>query len=429
MSSRAGEVSPRDTRTGGATAWLVWSLAVAFVLYLFGFQTGYAIVNPSIKRDLGLTVSQVALIAATYTWSFAIFQLFSGALLDRLGARAVLGPAIALVAVGVFASAHAGNFPSIIGAQLILALGACAGFVGAGYIGGQWFGMARFSFMFGLVQCFASLFSAFNQNLMTLALRHLQWRTLFDWVGIGGVILLVLGVAFIRNPTPVRGVEGRQGIGAIIGDVLSDIVRVAKIGHVWLAAIYGALVFGALLAAGVIWAPKLMLVRGLSQGAANLAASLLWLGLAAGCIVFPWWSDIVRRRKLPVLVGIVLQLAALLALVYFPELNASVAMVLWFVFGFGAAAHMLAFSAAADVVKLELIGTSAAIVNGTMFLVSGLLISRPGEIVNRLTAASMPVSAELAQRALRPLELGLVGALVLAAIIRESYPKSSPQAE
>jgi hypothetical protein len=49
----------------------------------------------------------------------------------------------------------------------------------------------------------------------------------------------------------------------------------------------------------------------------------------------------------------------------------------------------------------------------------------PGEIVNRLTAASMPVSAELAQRALRPLELGLVVALVVAALIRESYPTAN----
>jgi uncharacterized protein YacL len=102
----------------------------------------------------------------------------------------------------------------------------------------------------------------------------------------------------------------------------------------------------------------------------------------------------------------------------------AVAMVLWFIFGFGAAAHMLAFSAAADVVRIEHVGTSAAIVNGTMFLVSGLFIARPGEIVNRLTAASMPISAELAQRALRPLEIGLVVALVLAALIRESYPKA-----
>jgi hypothetical protein len=49
-------------------------------------------------------------------------------------------------------------------------------------------------------------------------------------------------------------------------------------------------------------------------------------------------------------------------LLYLPELNSIAAMVLCFAFGFGNAAHMLAFSTAADVVKPSQIGTSAAIV-------------------------------------------------------------------
>jgi hypothetical protein len=39
---------------------------------------------------------------------------------------------------------------------------------------------------------------------------------------------------------------------------------------------------------------------------------------------------------------------------------------------------MLAFSCAGDIVRIDLIGTSAAVVNGSMFLVGGLLIARPG---------------------------------------------------
>jgi len=176
-----------------------------------------------------------------------------------------------------------------------------------------------------------------------------------------------------------------------------------------------ALVFGALLAAGVVWAPKLMLTRGLPPDTAQRTASVLWLGLAAGCIVFPWWSDVVRLRKPPVLAGIALQLGALLALVYLPEIAPGMAMVFWLVFGFGGAAHMLAFSAAGDAVKLEQIGTSAAIVNGTMFLLSGALIARPGDLAERLIAASAPEPLALAQVALRPLfSLGSSGSLTLS---------------
>jgi sugar phosphate permease len=406
-------------------AWVVWSVAVAFVLYLFGFQTGYAIVNPSIQTDIGLTVAQIGLIAATYSWSFAVFQMFSGALLDRLGARRVLIPAIALVTIGVLVFARATSFVGIISAQLIIALGACAGFVGAGYVGGQWFGMAKFGFMFGLVQCFASLFSAFNQNLLGVALRHLEWRELFNWTGAAGVAVFVAGIFLIRDAAPIAGAKLKQGVVPFVAGVLSAILQVAKIGHVWIAAGYGALVFGALLAAGVVWAPKLMLVRGLSQDTANFAASALWLGLAAGCIVFPWWSDTIRRRKPPALAGIALQVASLFALVYLPGLSSAVAIVLWLAFGFGAAAHMLAFSAASDAVDLGQIGTSAAIVNGTMFLVSGILIARPGQIAADLVGSGSPAAIEVAQRAILPLELGLLAALVLAGLIRESYPRAA----
>jgi hypothetical protein len=66
-------------------------------------------------------------------------------------------------------------------------VGACSGFVGAGYIGGQWFGMAKFSFMFGLVQLASSFFSAFNQNLLSLALTSIPWRELFNFIGLFGI--------------------------------------------------------------------------------------------------------------------------------------------------------------------------------------------------------------------------------------------------
>lgn len=409
---------------GSGRAWSVWGLAVAFVIFLLSFQSGYSIVNPSVQKDVGLTVAQVGLIAATYTWSFAVFQLFSGALLDRLGARKVLPVAIAFFTAGVFMFAHAESIESIITAQLILALGACAGFVGAGYIGGKWFGMAKFSFMFGLVQCFASLFSAFNQNLLGFALKNHGWRELFNWIGVAGILLVVLSVLFIRDPVPVAGPGLKQGLGRFIRDVLLSTLEVARSGRLWLAAAFGALSFGAFLAMGVVWAPKLVLARGLTQDVAYLAASALWLGLAAGCAVFPWWSDAIRRRKVPVVAGIALQLAALMALVYGPLLGTAVVMALWFAFGVGAAAHMLAFSTAGDIVRPEQIGTSAALVNGTMFLVGGFLIARPGAIAGAAVSSGAPVTLELVASAARPLVLALVIALVLAVLIRESYPKA-----
>jgi MFS family permease len=219
----AQSLTPAETHPlGGAYAWLVWCLANCFVVYLFSVQTGYAIVNGSIQKDVHLTVAQVATIAAVYTWAFAICQFFGGALLDHLGSRIVLPVSIALVTLGVFIFANAQSYDLLLLSQFILAVGSCTGFVGAGYVGGKWFGMALFSFMFGLTQFVASLTSAFTQNLFEFAIRHLEWRTLFNWVGVLGIVIFFFGAIFIvtlrcEPPSDV----GSSGITAQLTAVLA----------------------------------------------------------------------------------------------------------------------------------------------------------------------------------------------------------------
>lgn len=422
VANQAATTPPRTATLGGPMAWWVWTLAVIFVVYLFSFQTGYSIVNPSVQKDVGLSIAQVGTIAAVYTWAFAIAQFFGGALLDRLGSRKVLPISIALVTIGIFVFANAQSYGMLLLSQVIIAIGSCTGFVGAGYVGGQWFGMAKFSFMFGLVQVVAALTSAFSVNLIGMALGSMTWRTLFNGTAVFGIVLFVVGLMYIRNPTPVVS-HGPAGIGNFFASVLKSMADVAKIGHVWVASLGGALSFGAMLALGVVWMPKLLQVHGLSEASANFGASMLWLGLAAGSAVVPHWSDVIRKRKLPIILGAAIQLAAFLALLYLPGIGSGMAMVLCFIFGFANAAHMLAFSTAADVVQPSQIGTSAAIVNGIMFILGGVLISRPGVRIGLgLEAGYEPASLPLAQYASLPIIIACVLALVIAMVMKETYP-------
>jgi len=406
-------------------AWWVWALAVTFVVYLFSFQTGYAIVNSKVQSDVGLTIEQVGTIAAVYTWAFAICQFFGGALLDRLGSRAVLPISIALVTLGIFIFANATNYPMLLLSQVIIALGSCTGFVGAGYIGGQWFGMAKFSFMFGLVQVVAALTSAFSQNLIDLSLAHMDWRTLFNATAVFGIALGILGALYIRNPTPVPYTSSGS-VGEFFSSVVSRLLEVAKIRHVWIASLAGATTFGAMLALGVVWMPKLLKVHGLSDSSAFFGASLLWLGLAAGSALIPHWSDVLQTRKIPMILGAIVQLMVAVIMLNF-HLGTAAAYILCFIFGFANATHMLAFSTAADVVEPNQIGTSAAIVNGIMFILGGMLISRPGVRIGMgLEQGIQAGTLEAAQFAGRPIVLALVAGLVFAIVMKETYPKTQP---
>jgi MFS family permease len=414
----------KNPSLGGPEAWFIWSIAVAFVIFLFSFQTGYSLAVPGLEKEIGLSAAEVGFVAAAYTWMFAACQFVSGSLLDRLGARKVLPPCILLVTIGVFLFANASTFTVLLLSKTFIAVGACTGFVGAGYVGGKWFGMAKFSVMFGLVQFAASLFSAINENLFNWALTILSWRELFDGMGIFGACLLIVAALYLRDPVPVILPAG-QSFASFFESIFQSLLKVGRMSHTWFASAFGALCFGSMLSLGVVWGPKLLVARGLDVSTANAGASFLWLGLAVGGFVVPRLSDLVRRRKLPTIAGIIVQIAALSILLYSRPLGAPLDMAVCFLFGFGNAVHMLAFSTAADVVQPEYVGTSAAIVNGVMFIMGGILISSPGVRIGVGLQQGIQPSLELAQYAGWPLLLALCLALVIAALMRETYPQEA----
>lgn len=409
----------KTSSPNGSTGWFVWGLATSFVVWLFNLQTGYAVLNDRVADALQLSVKDIGFIAAAYTWVFAVAQLFAGALLDKLGSKKVLIPAIALVCLGVFIYANANNFSTLLTSQIVIAIGSCAGFVGAGYVGGAWFGMAKFGFMFGLVQMLAALSSAFGQNLINYGLALTDWRGLMNGFGIFGVALLAVSAFFLRNPEPVD--TSKVKITTLPGDVINSVISVAKNPQIILAALVGAAAFGSLLALGIVWLPKLLKAHGFDNNSAVMASSCLWLGLAAGSALINQISEKLHSRKKVVIATLILELATLSALIFSP-VNPVVTYLLAFIFGAANAGHMLAFTMAAEMVSPDKIGTSASLVNGTMFVMGGILMSAPGSMLGK-----SGLSLGAMQTAISVLLLTLLVATVASFAQKETFnPKDLP---
>jgi len=408
---------------GGVKAWWIWALGVTFVGFLFSFQTGYSASNLRVQQDIGLTIAQVSMVAAVYTWVFAVGQFFSGALLDRLGAGRVTPVAISLVTVGIFIFANAQSFEMLLVAQFVIACGACCGFVGAGFIGGQWFGLAKYSVMFGLGQVVASTGASFSQNLINIGLDQMHWRIFFNSYAVFGVLLAILAFVFVRNRTPATGM-GQDGTGVFLKSVVKNIITVGKMPHIIVVSIMSATTFATWLSMGIIWARRLLQsVHGFDPGWANFGGSLIFLGMAVGSGIVPGISDITQKRKPLMIAGAAIQLVTLLALLYVPNPGLLFALVTCFLFGLGSSGSMLPFSSAADVVKPDQVGTSAAIVNGVSFILAGFMMSRPGVIIERGMAAGTDMGLfDIAQAAAMPLLFCAAIPVVLGFFMKESYP-------
>lgn len=365
-------VKDANKRLGSPMAWMVWILATAFVIYLFNIQTMFADVQGDIQKELGLDLRHLTMIAGVYTWSFAIFQFFGGAFLDCFGSRRVMIPAFIFVTAGVLLYGVAQSYTVILLAQVLMALGACCGFVGAGYVGGVWFGMAAYGTMFGYVQTLSSVGSAVQQPIIESLLRHMTYNRLFVYLAIIGCVLVVLAFIFMRNPRPV---PVKNNPFKVVGNNLLQIFRKPQM---WIAAVWGGIVFGLNLALGVVWIPEIFANYGFAD-AGYIGTALLWVGLAAGSCFWPQWSNRIASRRIPSIIGILMMIAALI-MVVFVSMPVWLLVVMMFIIGMGATAHMLAFSVGGDIAGGPLVGTSSAFLNGIMFIFGGILQNIPSAI-------------------------------------------------
>ncbi len=397
---------------GGGRAWFYWIIATTFVLFLFNLQTGYNIINPELESSLSLSVAQIGLVASTYTVVFAICQLFSGPLLDRFGIRWITPCAITVVAIGAMLLARAENFEMLLVAEIVMALGSVFGFVGAGFVGGEWFGPAKFGLMFGFVQTASCIGSLFGGNIINECLADFSWREIIETFSYFGFCLAIVAFIFLRDSHPMTGEFS-------VMSVLSKLVDAAKVGQIWIIMLMGAALFGTLLSMAVVWASKIIQSHGVGLTDANTASLLVWLGAGVAAAFMDKFSRMARSRKKVVIICLVIYILSILALLYLP-MDFYVACCIILILGFVSSAQMLTFTMASEVVPVELEGTSAAFVNSGMFIAGTILISLPGYLLPDTRAHELTLGDF--QEAMTPIWIINIVVLVIAILfMKDTY--------
>ena len=432
MSNDAMEVKTSTSPGIKYQAWLNWALGAAFVVFVFTFQTGYAITNLDMTNKLALTVTQVGLIGSIYTWAFAIAQFSSGAILDKLGMRWVIPIACAVVTLGGFTFANANGMPMLITGQVLMAIGGSFGFVGAGFIGGKWFGAAKYGLMFAWVQFVASLAAVIGQNTLGGLAQQFSWDQLLNGLAFLGLIITLLLFVLMRSPKENDEADKWQGLAPFTKDLVQKINEVSSISDSWINALIGGATFGSMLALGVVWGPRFLAAGGMEQSDAFSVSAMMWFGLAFGAPLFAWVSDKLKKRKLPMATGCFLQLVAIIYIISNPSMSVQGASIAFFIWGFMSAGSMLNFPIGAELVKPSLIGTSAAVVNAVQFIIGGIIMAIPGQVlsgsgpiarITNISPGQLNIEPTISdyQWALAVIPLALVAALILFAFLQETY--------
>lgn len=426
-------------------SWLIWALATLFVIYEFLLDTTFGLIANKVSTTLTLSVSEMGLLSATFFLSYALMQVPAGFLLDRSSARWVLSIALATATAGVLIFAMAPDATFAILGRGLMGLGSAFGFVSAGCLTARYFPIAWFAVIFGLTQAVTTLSAAVGQDWVAHALTVMSWRSLLFGFVVAGAVLTAFIFALIPGDKPVVENKNHKHIS-----IWQGVREMGSCGQLWLAALYGGLKFGTVLAFASLWDIQLQRSMRLDLVQASSLNAMIFIGIAAGSPILSWVSKVWGRRLLPIQLSTALLLITMMLLFYIPYQFASLTLtqILMFLLGFFSAASMLSYAVGRENLPSHLSGAGVGFINTFVFVFSGLLQIIPAWILHHLPVShgtsnfwstvtgffhalhtSAPAQTTNAdpihfQAALLILPICLVVALIATFFIRETYCQS-----
>jgi MFS transporter, ACS family, hexuronate transporter len=291
------------TNSRGYQILLVFLLSLNFGIVFFDRQA-LNVLMPFVQPDLQLSNTQIGLLAAGLSFSWAIAAFFVGRLSDTLGKRKIL---LIIATIGFslcsFLSGLATSFLFLFAARLLM--GAAEGGVMpishamvASEVNPERRGLAQ-----GVAQNLGSnLLGSFAAPVVLVAFATMfSWREAFYLAALPGLISAALIWFMLREPkAPPREPKPNLGAGRAVSDYFAEVVRAMKVRNMWISVVVGIMMVAHFVITWAFMPIFLVQVRGMD------AYSMSWLvgslGIAAAIYSFLVSGASDRIGRKPVMV-------------------------------------------------------------------------------------------------------------------------------
>ena len=400
-------------------AWVIWGLAVIYVVYKFQTQSSYAVLNASIAESLSLTLSQVGELGAVYAITYAVMTIPAGGLLDRYGARMILSAGVATVAAGALIFGLTDNATVIVIGQALMGIGGAFGYPGLAYLTRYWFDIKHFGLVFGIAQTVAATMNTLGQAAVGYLILVLAWQDIMLLEALLGLLLLIAFATLVREPGDDRGETVKPGTHpSFWGGLFRDLKVLSVQPLFWQVTLISGLTFGMMLGVGIIWGIKLLIFKGFDPTTASNINSTIWFGFGIGALLVHIFSDYVRNFKLTCVIFLLCDVIALLLFTLMGELSTGMAYILFLSIGFFAGVSPMGYTMTTRFCEKAMAGTAFGLLTCVSFVIGALLMPIPARLVENF---NVPLSA-----AALVFPAALLLALYLAVIKKETYHLTPP---
>jgi MFS family permease len=372
-------------------------LSALFTLSMF-YRVSSAVIAPNLMHDLGLDAETLGILGGAFFYSFALFQIPMGPMLDRIGPRIVITSFSMIGALGAFVFAFGNSFLVALLGRILIGVGMASVLMGSMKIFVIKFPPKKFVTLIGLMQAIGALGNIFAASPLAFLTSTIGWRMTFVIAGVVTALLAfltfwVLGgerkniEGFASSPSSQPKIRILQSFRLILGSLTF-----------WQIGAIAFFRYGTFVGLQGLWlGPYLIDIKRYSPVQTGNLIIFLAFGIIVGGPIAGWLSDrTFHSRKGAALGGLSLYCLSLLPLIGVVKLQSPFWFgLLFFFIGFFCSFGMVVYAHAKELFPIAISGTVMAGVN--FFTMGGPALFMPalGGVIKSFprTGSSYPAEA------------------------------------
>lgn len=402
------------------------SISALFYFYEYFLRVTPSVMKSELQSSFLLTEATFGYMVAFYYYAYTPMQIPVGILMDRYGPKRILTLACALCTLGTWLFASTTNLLIAQCSQFLIGFGSAFAYVGVLKISDDWLRPKYFALVAGFCSALGMIGGICGETMSDYFVGLIGWRETLFYAAVFGVILTPFLWFLLRNNKNSLSFKFKNNANKKITETFFfGITEVIKNPQIWIIGIVGCLTYLPICVFAGIWAPDFLVAKGFDKTSAAFGSSLLFLGFAIGCPVWGHVSDLIKSRRLPLILGSFLTAFCLIGVIWLPDFSCFGTYSMLLLTGFFSGVEILIFAVGNDHVCSSICATAAAFINTITMFGASLLPPIIGKLLDQtiINSSISSPSFENYSLVLTVLPVGLVLAGILSIFIKESYPK------
>ncbi|KAE8754960.1 MFS transporter [Paraburkholderia madseniana] len=158
-----------------------------------------SIANHSVSHELGLNAAQMGMLLSAFSFAYALVQLPTGVLLDRFGARIMLGLGMFLWSLAQFAGGFVNTLQQFLVARVCLGVGEAPQFPAGAKVVSEWFALRERGRPTGIFIASSTIGPGLAPPILTMLMLAFGWRSMFAIMGGLGIAVALAWYGIYRN--------------------------------------------------------------------------------------------------------------------------------------------------------------------------------------------------------------------------------------